>query len=165
MPTARTITSSPIRPDRRWPILSTNDYFPDYAAGQPYRCLRGGTWWNGNATNDFDYGHARVSNRDPAWFLGGGPPGDPYGQWSQTGFRVMRQEMIPQTVGLFTNLPGVQPGYTLMSPMQVTARICSITMANMSTMWTSAYTPGRAELFNAERPLVANLFLGFCRPA
>ena len=142
-------------------ILSTNDYFPDYATGAPYRCLRGGTWWNGNATNDFDYGHARVSNRDPAWFLGGGPPGDPYGQWSQTGFRVMRREMIPQTVGLFTNLPGVQAGYTLMSPMQGDSTYLLNNNGQYVHTWTSAYTPGRADYLMPNGHLLRTCSLGF----
>ena len=29
--------------------LTANDYFPSVTNGAPYRCLRGGTWWNGNA--------------------------------------------------------------------------------------------------------------------
>jgi len=141
--------------------LTANDYFPSVTNGAPYRCLRGGTWWNGNATNDFDYGHARVSNRDPAWFLGGGPPGDPYGQWSQTGFRVMRREMIPQTVGLFTNLPGVQPGYTLFSPMQANTTYLINNSGQFVHQWTTTYNPGRSEYLMPNGHLLRTCSLGF----
>ena len=141
--------------------LTANDYFPSVTNGAPYRCLRGGTWWNGNATNDFDYGHARVSNRDPAWFLGGGPPGDPYGQWSQTGFRVMRREMIPQTVGLFTNLSGVQPGYTLFSPMQANTTYLINNSGQFVHQWTTTYNPGRSEYLMPNGHLLRTCSLGF----
>ncbi|MEI6078808.1 MAG: SUMF1/EgtB/PvdO family nonheme iron enzyme, partial [Verrucomicrobiota bacterium] len=129
------------------PTYAQADLFPSNSApgAVAYRCLRGGTWWNGNSASDFDYGHARVSNRDPSYFLGGGPPGDPYGEWSQTGFRVMRREMIPQTVGLFTNLPGVQPGYTLMSPMQGTDTYLLNNFGQYVHKWTSRFNPGRAD--------------------
>ena len=33
-------------------------------AASPYRCLRGGTWWNGGGQQF--YGYTRVSNRDPS---------------------------------------------------------------------------------------------------
>jgi len=117
----------------------------DLFDGQMYRCLRGGTWWNGNATNDDDYGHARVSNRDPAYFLGGGPAGDPYSEFSQTGFRVMRPDKIAQTVGLFLNATNAFPGYTLMSPMQGKTAYLLNNAGQYVHSWTSTYTPGRAE--------------------
>jgi formylglycine-generating enzyme required for sulfatase activity len=137
-------------------ILTTNDYFN----GSPYRCLRGGTWWNGNSASDFDYGHARVSNRDPSYFLGGGPPGDPYGQWSQTGFRVMRQEKISQTVGLFTNLSGVQPGYTLFSPMQANTTYLINNAGQYVHQWTTTYNPGRSEYLMPNGHLLRTCSLG-----
>jgi formylglycine-generating enzyme required for sulfatase activity len=125
--------------------LTANDYFPSITNGTPYRCLRGGTWWNGNSATDFDYGHARVSNRDPGYFLGGGPPGDPYGQWSQTGFRVMRRETIPQTVGLFQSATNACPGYTLMSPMQGNNTYLLNNSGQYVHLWTSTFNPGRAD--------------------
>jgi hypothetical protein len=52
--------------------------------GKPYRCLRGGSWYN--ATR-YPGDHSRVSNRDPAYYRG---PGDPNGPWFQISFRVAR---------------------------------------------------------------------------
>ncbi len=48
--------------------------------GKPYRCLRGGSWFNGQ------YGHGRVSNRDPSYFRG---PKDPDHPFYHIGFRVV----------------------------------------------------------------------------
>ncbi len=58
----------------------TGSLMPD---GKPYRGLRGGNWFNGQD----QYGHARVSNRDPSYYRG---PGDPNGPWFHVGFRVAR---------------------------------------------------------------------------
>ena len=126
------------------PAVANADRFPG-SSGQPYRCLRGGTWWNGNETNDFDYGHARVSNRDPGYFLGGGPAGDPYAEFSQTGFRVMRPDKTDPTVGLFVNATNAWPGYTLMSPMQANDTYLINNAGQFVHKWTSAYNPGRAD--------------------
>ena len=52
--------------------------------GKPYRGLRGGNWFNGQD----QYGHGRVSNRNPSYYRG---PGDPNGPWFHIGFRVMRR--------------------------------------------------------------------------
>ena len=129
------------------PTYAQADLFPSNSApgAVAYRCLRGGTWWNGNSLGDYDYGHARVSNRDPSFFLGGGPPGDAYGEWSQTGFRVMRAEKIAQTVGLFLNASNACPGYTLMSPMQGYNTYLLNNSGQYVHMWTSKYNPGRAD--------------------
>ncbi len=129
------------------PTLAQADLFPSNSAPNAvaFRCLRGGTWWNGNAVDDFDYGHARVSNRDPSYFLGGGPAGDPNSQWSQTGFRVMRPDIVTQTVGLFLNAPDAYPGYTLMSPMQGKTAYLLNNAGQYVHSWTSTYTPGRAD--------------------
>ena len=129
------------------PTYAQADLFPSNSApnAAAFRCLRGGTWWNGNGLGDYDYGHARVSNRDPSYFLGGGPPGDSYGEWSQTGFRVMRQEKIAQTVGLFLNASNTCPGYTLMSPMQGYNTYLLNNSGQYVHMWTSQYNPGRAD--------------------
>ena len=144
------------------PTYAQADLFPSNSApnAAAYRCLRGGTWWNGNSTNDFDYGHARVSNRDPSYFLGGGPPGDPYGQWSQTGFRVMRQEKLTQTVGLFTNLSMAQPGYTLMSPMQGNNTYLLNNAGQYVHMWTSSFTPGRGDYLATNGHLMRTCSVG-----
>ena len=54
--------------------------------GKPYRCMRGGSWFNG------EYGHSRVSNRDPSYFRGPDPitrQTDPDGPYFHIGFRVV----------------------------------------------------------------------------
>ena len=54
--------------------------------GKPYRCMRGGSWFNG------EYGHSRVSNRDPSYFRGPDPITrltDPDGPYFHIGFRVV----------------------------------------------------------------------------
>jgi len=51
--------------------------------GRPRYGLRGGNWFNG----EDQYGHGRVSNRDPSYYRG---PGDPDGPWFHVGFRVAR---------------------------------------------------------------------------
>jgi len=48
--------------------------------GKPYRVLRSGNWYNGQ------WGHSRVSNRDPAYYRG---PDDPNHAWYHIGFRVV----------------------------------------------------------------------------
>jgi formylglycine-generating enzyme required for sulfatase activity len=59
---------------------TTGTPMPD---GRPYRVLRGGNWYNG------EDGHARVSNRDPAYYRG---PQDPNHPYYHVGFRVARKE-------------------------------------------------------------------------
>lgn len=48
--------------------------------GKPCRVMRGGNWFNG------EYGHSRVSNRDPSYFRG---PQDPNHPFYHIGFRVV----------------------------------------------------------------------------
>lgn len=65
------------------PGPATGSPMPD---GKPYRCMRGGSWFNG------EFGHSRVSNRDPAYFRGPDPVThltDPDGPWFHIGFRVV----------------------------------------------------------------------------
>lgn len=64
-------------PDTNPPGPAEGTPMPD---GKPYRCLRGGNWFNGQ------YGHGRVSNRDPAYFRG---PQDPNHPYYHIGFRVV----------------------------------------------------------------------------
>jgi formylglycine-generating enzyme required for sulfatase activity len=47
--------------------------------GYRYRGLRGGNWYNG------EWGHSRVSNRNPSYYRG---PDDPNHAWYHIGFRV-----------------------------------------------------------------------------
>ncbi|HOD49241.1 MAG TPA: SUMF1/EgtB/PvdO family nonheme iron enzyme [Candidatus Hydrogenedentes bacterium] len=48
--------------------------------GKPYRGMRGGNWYNG------EYGHSRVSNRNPSYWRG---PEDPDHPYYHVGFRVV----------------------------------------------------------------------------
>jgi formylglycine-generating enzyme required for sulfatase activity len=57
--------------------------------GKIYRCMRGGNWYNGEPDTknpSVDNGHSRVSNRDPAYYLGQ----EEY-QYSEVGFRIARR--------------------------------------------------------------------------
>ncbi len=54
--------------------------------GKAYRCMRGGSWFNG------EFGHGRVSNRDPSYYRGPDPVtglSDADGPWFHIGFRVL----------------------------------------------------------------------------
>ena len=63
---------------------STNPQGPTQGSpmpdGLPYHVLRGGSWYNG------EWGHARVSNRNPSYFRG---PDDPNHAWYHIGLRVV----------------------------------------------------------------------------
>ena len=66
--------------------LSQASPMPD---GKPYRVLRGGNWYNGEPDKfspNIDNGHSRVSNRDPAYYLGQ----EEY-QPAEVGFRIVRR--------------------------------------------------------------------------
>ena len=71
------------------PLKSAASLMPD---GLPYRCQRGGNWWNGDSVYGVNDGHSRVSNRDPLYYRGPGGP------WHQEGFRVARK--FEQSVGI-----------------------------------------------------------------
>jgi formylglycine-generating enzyme required for sulfatase activity len=90
---------------------ATGTPMPD---GKPYRVLRGGNWYNGDSS---DPGHARVSNRDPAYYRG---PQDPNHPYYHVGFRVASRGATTcgsaQTVGLFINDARAWEGYTLFAP-------------------------------------------------
>jgi formylglycine-generating enzyme required for sulfatase activity len=65
------------------PGPATGSPMPD---GKPYRCMRGGSFFNG------EFGHSRVSNRDPSYFRGPDPItklSDPDGPYFHTGFRLL----------------------------------------------------------------------------
>ena len=70
-----------VSPSRNPQGPETGSPMPD---GQPYRVMRGGNWYNGDAS---DPGHGRVSNRDPGYFRG---PLDPNHPYYHVGFRVVR---------------------------------------------------------------------------
>ena len=57
---------------------TTGFIMPD---GKPYRGMRGGNWYNGQ------WGHSRVSNRNPTYYRG---PQDPNHPWYHVSFRVAR---------------------------------------------------------------------------
>ena len=69
---------------------ATGDPMPD---GKPYRCMRGGNWFNGETM----WGHGRISNRDPSYYRG---PLDPNHPYYHVGFRVVKNTAglpIPET--------------------------------------------------------------------
>ena len=86
------------------PTMAAASVMPD---GKPYRCQRGGNWWNGDSVYGVNDGHSRVSNRDPLYYRGPGGP------WHQEGFRVARKYSEPTGTGetpandeqLFQNVP------------------------------------------------------------
>ena len=78
--------------ERNYYAYSPSENPPGPAAGSPmqdgkmYRCIRGGSWFNG------EFGHSRVSNRDPAYYRGPDPVtglSDADGPWFHIGFRVL----------------------------------------------------------------------------
>ena len=78
--------------ERGYYAYSPSENPPGPAAGSPmpdgktYRCMRGGSWFNG------EFGHSRVSNRDPSYFRGPDPvtgSSDADGPWFHIGFRVV----------------------------------------------------------------------------
>ena len=84
--------------------------------GKPYRCMRGGSWFNG------EFGHGRVSNRDPSYYRGPDPVtglSDADGPWFHIGFRVVlpvsaesrpAAKLTPvQSVPRGAGSPGVRP--------------------------------------------------------
>jgi phosphatidylethanolamine-binding protein (PEBP) family uncharacterized protein len=78
--------------ERGYYAYSPSENPPGPAEGSPmpdgkvYRCMRGGSWFNG------EFGHSRVSNRDPSYFRGPDPVtglSDADGPWFHIGFRVV----------------------------------------------------------------------------
>ena len=78
-----------VSPYKNPPGPETGSPMPD---GLPYRNMRGGSWYNGGPG---DPGHARVSNRDPAYYRA---PDNPNGPYYHIGFRVARYAPALTTV-------------------------------------------------------------------
>ena len=78
-----------VSPYKNPPGPDTGSPMPD---GLPYRGMRGGGWYNSGPD---DPGHARVSNRDPAYYRA---PDDPKGPYYHVGFRVARYAPALATV-------------------------------------------------------------------
>jgi formylglycine-generating enzyme required for sulfatase activity len=71
------------------PTISEASPMPD---GKPYHVLRGGNWYNGENDTllpNINNGHSRVSNRDPAYYLG---PVEEIRN-SEVGFRIVRRNI------------------------------------------------------------------------
>ncbi len=120
---------------------TTGTPMPD---GKPYRVLRGGNWYNGDSS---DPGHARASNRDPAYYRG---PQDPNHPYYHIGFRVTRRETATtatqtQTVGLFVNDSRAWDGYTLVAPKHYGSTYLINNKGRVVHTWSgSRYEPGQA---------------------
>ena len=121
--------------------------------GKTYHVLRGGNWYNGRD------GHARVSNRNPAYYRG---PDDPHHSWYAVGFRVARgtdatpaarsatgadaTETAPadRTVGLFVHTDKACPGYTLFAPKHNHVTYLIDNQGRVVHSWKSEYEPGQS---------------------
>ncbi len=121
---------------------TTGTPMPD---GKPYRVLRGGNWYNGDG---LDPGHARVSNRDPAYYRG---PQDPNHPYYHVGFRVVRSNVTAstttstQTVGLFVNDSRAWEGYTLIAPKHYGSTYLINNQGRLVHSWSgSKYEPGQS---------------------
>lgn len=69
------------------PDMATGNGAPN---GRKYRCLRGGVWYNGEPDKlmpSVNNGHSRVSNRDPAYYLG-----QEEFNYCEIGFRITRRD-------------------------------------------------------------------------
>jgi formylglycine-generating enzyme required for sulfatase activity len=140
--------------------------------GKPYRCMRGGNWYNG------EYGHSRVSNRNPSYWRG---PQDPNHPYYHVGFRVVLAGKLPaggadpktassgkgrqvfqpdnrqgevgrerptygagRTVGVMLNTPQACPGYTLFAPKHHTMTYLLDNEGRAVHRWDSQYEPGQS---------------------
>jgi len=91
-----------VSPYKNPPGPDSGSPMPD---GLPYRNMRGGSWYNGGVG---DPGHARVSNRDPAYYRA---PDNPNGPYYHTGLRVARYAPVLTTVSAASYSGGsVAPG-------------------------------------------------------
>ncbi len=122
--------------------------------GNSYHTLRGGNWYNG------EWGHSRVSNRNPAYYRG---PDDPNHAWYHIGFRVALDTQaeqptlhinefmaggatsaVSQTVGLILNDAGAYEGYTLLAPKHYTTTYLIDNQGRVINTWESDYEPGQS---------------------
>ena len=124
--------------------------------GKPYRVLRSGSWYNGQ------YGHSRVSNRNPSYYRG---PDDPNHSFYHLGFRPVLSAGIgstapkvtsqshatpgadsdaDRTVGLMLNTPKACPGYTLFAPKHNTTTFLMDNEGHVVNSWQSEYEPGQS---------------------
>ena len=85
------------------PTMAQASLMPD---GKPYHGLRGGSWYNGETVTyqnqSVDNGHSRVSNRDPAYYLG---PGEFQEANDEIGFRIVRPNSQASAAGTNPALP------------------------------------------------------------
>jgi formylglycine-generating enzyme required for sulfatase activity len=130
--------------DPTGPTLTEASWMPD---NKPYRVLRGGSWFNGEPDvllPNVDNGHSRVSNRDPAYYLG--VPQEANN--SEVGFRIVRRDVSTslesRTVGLFLNDPRAFVGYTLMAPKQYGTTYLIDNQGLVVHTWKSQYPPGQS---------------------
>ena len=155
------------------PTMAQASLKPD---GKPYHGLRGGSWYNGEMVTyqnqSVDNGHSRVSNRDPAYYLG---PNEFQDANDEIGFRIVRRDVqgsstgnnqtqptqvaqnqptqaaastvsniAGRTVGLFLNSSQSFQGYTLLAPKQYGVTYLINNAGQVVHTWTSKYPPGQS---------------------
>ena len=129
---------------------SVNPTGPDSGSIMPdrkaYRGMRGGNWYNGQ------WGHSRVSNRDPGYYRG---PHDPDHPYYHVGFRPVlalasaeaglskqtNPSSTDKTVGLLLSKPAACPGYTLMAPKHASGTYLLDVNGQVVHQWTSSQDP------------------------
>ena len=130
---------------------TTGTPMPD---GQPYRALRGGSWYNYTV---YPGDHSRTSNRNPSYYRG---PGDPDGPWHQIGFRLVRASHWGQTVGLFHYDESAFEGYTLFAPKHYNTTYLIDNRGYLLHSWESDYEPGQSVYLLENGDLLHTCFLG-----
>ncbi len=130
--------------DPTGPTMAQASLMPD---GKSYHVLRGGSWFNGENDTllpNVDNGHSRVSNRDPAYYLGVPKEANDI----EVGFRIVRRDisttLTSRTVGLFLNDPRACEGYTLIAPKQCTMTYLIDNQGLVVHTWKSQYPPGQS---------------------
>lgn len=123
--------------DPTGPTMAQASLMPD---GKPYHVLRGGNWFNGENDTllpNVDNGHSRVSNRDPAYYLG--VPIESNN--AEVGFRVVSGVLTNSPTPSPTNAPTSTVNPTVTPAQTATPTQTTIPTINTSTQPSSSRTP------------------------
>jgi formylglycine-generating enzyme required for sulfatase activity len=135
--------------------------------GRPYRGMRGGNWYNGQ------WGHSRVSNRDPSYFRG---PQDPNHPWYHIGFRVARRgnvanshiqhDAVPNRFRLYQNYPNPFNSSTTIvfeipRASRVRLKVFNILGEEVATLMDGVVNAGVHEVIFNQQNLSSGVY--FCR--